>query len=332
MSKEANCETIDRKEDLSETAEKIQEGIFSRTVGLLSKDIITKRVLVIGVGSVGSYISEQLIRSGVGQLTVIDPDIVEYSNLSRTVYYIHDVKKAKVTALAQHLYNINPSIKLNCYEKDINDFSSTDLSEIFRQADVIVATTDDPKAQRVINRFAYGNGIPSIYVGLYEGANGGEVILSIPGRTPCYQCATSVRHKIEQSTGDVGIKTDYGTGKLEGVMALGADIHHVSSAAVKIVLSLLIPETSEVKLKGFVSESLDREFSYLTFSMKDQYWFYPHIFDGVPGQYAYQSVWLTPTQNEECPICSNSKDRLEDIMSPVKTPSVESIRKAINSL
>lgn len=304
------------------------KGLFSRTLGVLSKDILTKRVLVVGIGSVGSYISEQLIRSGVGQLTVIDPDLVEYSNLSRTIFTLHDVGKPKVEGLARQLYQINPTIKLQSYQQDINHFDSALLTAIFSQADVVVAATDDPQAQRVINRFAYGTGKPAVFVGLYQGAEGGEVIVSIPEKTACYQCSTSIRHELEQNAGDVGIKTDYGTGKLEGVIALSADIHHVTSAAVKMILALLVPEESNVKLKGFVSEAIEKEFSYLTFSMKDQYWFYPHLFEGVPGQHAYQSVWLTPTRKEDCPICGNIEGRTGLTMAPVTTPSSESIRKA----
>jgi molybdopterin/thiamine biosynthesis adenylyltransferase len=319
----------DRQPILSDKVKNdVLEGIFSRTLGVLSKDILTKRVLVVGIGSVGSYISEQLIRSGVGQLTVIDPDIVEYSNLSRTIFTLPDVGKPKVEGLTHKLYQINPMIKLQTYHQDIHDFDAELLKEIFTQADVVVAATDDPGAQRVINRFAYGTGKPAVFIGLYQGAEGGEVILSIPEKTACYQCCTSIRHELEQNAGEVGIQTDYGTGKLEGVIALAADIHHVSSAAVKMILSMLVPEESNVKLKGFASEAVDKEFSYLTFSMKDQYWFYPHLFDGVPGQHAYQSVWLTPTRKEDCPICGKVEERTGLNLAPVTTPSAESIRKA----
>lgn len=317
------------EDDKAKVKNYVQEGIFARTLGVLSKDVIQKRVLIIGVGSVGSYIAEQMIRSGVGNLILIDPDDVEYSNLSRTNYFVDDVGKPKVEALAKHLYKINPSIQVDFHKKDIHAFEASQLKEKFSQSDVVVAATDNPSAQRTINRFAYSNGKPAVFVGLYEGADGGEVILSIPEETPCYQCATSIRHQVEQVSGDVSVKTDYGTGKLEGVIALPADIHHVSSAAVKIILSLLIPEDSDALLKGFVQPAVKKDFTYLTFSMKDQYWFYPHIFQDVPGQYAYQSVWLTPTRNDNCPICGDIQIRTDSSYSPVATPSLANIRKAM---
>ncbi|WP_442596419.1 HesA/MoeB/ThiF family protein [Neobacillus sp. D3-1R] len=309
----------------------VQEGISSRTLGVLSTDIFSKKILVVGVGSVGSYIAEQLVRSGVGAMIIMDPDVVEYANLSRTVYMAYDVGKSKVNRLAKRLKRINPGLEVECWRRDIQTCSSEELVGIFSKCDVIVATTDDPQAQRVINRFAYGLGKPAVFVGLYEGAEGGEVIISIPGETPCYQCATSVRHEMEQTTGEVGVKTDYGTGKLEGVVALGVDIQHVASASVKIILSLLVPSESNVKLKGFLAPAIEKGFSYLTFSMKDQYWFYPYIFEGTPGQYAYQSVWLSPLRNEECVVCGKIEQDIDSLMmTPVKMPTLANIRKAVD--
>lgn len=325
----ANWHTLYTPKSPELTAHEIQEGIFSRTLGVLSKDIVDKKVFIIGVGSVGSYIAEQMIRSGVGNLIIVDPDVVELSNLSRTNYCLADVGNPKVEALTGHLLNINPSIEIEFHAKDIQEFHAAEMNRMFEESDIVVAATDDPSAQRTINRFAYANDRPAIFVGLYEGADGGEVILSVPEVTPCYQCATSIRHQVEQSAGEVGVKTDYGTGKMEGVIALPADIHHVSSAAVKVILSFLIPEDSNAKLREFVKPPLEKEFSYLTFSMKDQYWFYPHIFQEVPGQYAFQSVWLSPTRNEDCPVCGNKERRTPLTLNPVRTPTLAGIRKAL---
>ena len=87
----------------------------------------------------------------------------------------------------------------------------------------------------------------------YAGAQGGEVVVTSPPDTPCYLCATVTRHTIEESSNRVETDVDYGTGRLVGQVALGADVHHVASAAVKIVLSLLTPRDSEVSLGGFAA-------------------------------------------------------------------------------
>ncbi|MDQ3812321.1 MAG: hypothetical protein M3347_00050, partial [Armatimonadota bacterium] len=52
------------------------------------------------------------------------------------------------------------------------------------------------------------------------------------------------------------------------------------------------------------------------------YWFYPHIFREIPGQYAYQSVWLTPTRNDECPVCGAPESRVGVLEIPLRGPRV----------
>lgn len=324
----ANWSTFISPIEPEETKKKIQEGLYARTLGILSKDVSDKNVMIVGVGSVGSYIAEQLARNGVTQFTFIDPDIVEFPNLSRTVYNLHDIEVPKVKALTRHLLNINPSIKITSYENDILKFSPGELQEMFENVDFVVATTDEPAAQRVINRFAYGLNLPAIYVGLYAGADGGEAILSIPEETPCYLCATSIRHQYEQAFEQVSARTDYGTGKLVGEVALSVDIQHVTSAAIKLILSLLIPKDSDVRLKDFVPNAMERGFNYLTLSMKDSYWFYPKIFNEVPGQYAYQGAWLTATTIEECAICGNPEFR-ESLNKPLTTPNRSAFAKVL---
>lgn len=310
--------------------EEIQTALFARSHGILTQDIVNKCILIVGTGSVGSYIAENLVRSGVGVLILIDHDRVELANLCRTTYKVEDVGNFKVEALANHLLAINPLLKLTIKPQKITDFDSAELIQLVQEADLILATTDELKAQRIINHFAYHCQRPAIFVGLYEGAKGGEVVLSIPEQTPCYLCATSIRHQAEENFGKVSQSTDYGTGRLVGEVALSVDIHHVSSVAVKLALSLLLPEDSDANLKNFAKSSIEKGFTFFTTSMDADYWFYPQIFGNTPGQYAYQSVWLTPQQQETCPVCGKSEHRNHPSESLIDTPKVSDLRKNLN--
>jgi tRNA A37 threonylcarbamoyladenosine dehydratase len=53
-------------------------------------------VLIAGCGSVGSYVAEHFVRSGIGEITLLDPDQVDYSNLSRANFKATDVGRPKV--------------------------------------------------------------------------------------------------------------------------------------------------------------------------------------------------------------------------------------------
>jgi molybdopterin/thiamine biosynthesis adenylyltransferase len=309
-------------EDPEDRANALHAALFARGAGILADSLRGRTVLVAGLGSVGSYVTEQLARSGVGALALLDPERVEDANLSRTAYAAEDVGRLKTDALARRLLSIAPALELALHPSSVEDVAPAELDAIVRAADLVVAVTDDPAAQRALDRFAYARGRPAIFVGLYAGAQGGEVILTVPGRTPCYLCATRARHGAERASGAVARRMDYGTGRLAAEPALGADIHHVASAAVKIALSLLLPgETVGALAEGAVAEGT----SYLTLSTVPRYWFYPKVFGDVPGQGAFQSVWLSPVRVPECPVCGAVESRVEPLAVPLRAPSREAL-------
>lgn len=302
------------------------EALLARGEGLLSPSLRDRTVLVAGLGSVGSYVAEQLARSGVGGLALLDPEPVEAANLSRTVYGAADVGRPKTEALARHLLSVVPSLRLTLHATRVEDLAPAALDALVRGADLVIAATDDSGGQRALDRFAYARGRPALFVGLYAGADGGEVILTVPERTPCFLCATRARHAVERSAGRVERETDYGAGRLAGEPALGADIQHVASAAVKLALSLLLPGGKVGALaEGAVAEGTP----YLTLSTVPRYWFYPGIFGDAPGQGAYQAVWLSPARSPDCPVCGAPAGRIEPLSIPLREPTREELAAAL---
>jgi molybdopterin/thiamine biosynthesis adenylyltransferase/proteasome lid subunit RPN8/RPN11 len=305
-------------EDPDAAAAALGDALLARGTGLLAPSLRGRTVLVAGLGSVGSYVAEQLARSGVGGLALVDPEPVEAVNLSRTTYAAADVGRPKTEALARRLLAAAPSLRIALHAKRVDALAPAELDGLVRAADLVVAATDDPAAQRALDRFAYARGRPALFVGLYAGAEGGEVILTVPERTPCFLCATRARHAVEWSAGRVEREADYGAGRLAGEPALGADIQHVASAAVKLALSLLLPGGRVGALaEGAVAEGTP----YLTLSTVPRYWFYPGIFGDVPGQGAYQAVWLSPVRTVGCPVCGDPAGRVEPRSIPLRAPT-----------
>lgn len=71
-------------------------------------------VLVVGVGGVGAYAAEMIVRAGVGEITLLDADTVEESNLNRQLVALHSsLSRAKVDVLGERLLDINPCLKLH---------------------------------------------------------------------------------------------------------------------------------------------------------------------------------------------------------------------------
>ncbi len=198
------------------------------------------RVLVIGAGSLGSGVSALLVRSGVRSLRLVDNDVVEEANLSRTTYLARDLGLPKVDALARHLREIRPSVEVHAENADLRALGDDELSAWIAEADLALALTDSPAVQARVGFLTY-HAVPTVFAGVYERGVGGEVFFTLPGETPCYECVLGA---VRASTPRQG-HTNYGvtTGELASEPALGVDALRVSVAATKIALGLLLRGT-----------------------------------------------------------------------------------------
>jgi ubiquitin-like modifier-activating enzyme 5 len=90
-------------------------------MGIVEKwsEISSKRVVVVGVGGVGSVTSEMLVRCGIGSLVLYDYDKVELANMNRLFFTPLQVGLSKVEAAKDTLMLINPSISITTHNLDI---------------------------------------------------------------------------------------------------------------------------------------------------------------------------------------------------------------------
>ena len=95
-----------------------------RLYGAENFDKFTKsHIYIIGIGGVGSWVAEGLARTGIGELTLIDMDVLVASNVNRQLPALDsNFGLSKIEAMAQRLYEINPQIKLNL----VDDFLTAD--------------------------------------------------------------------------------------------------------------------------------------------------------------------------------------------------------------
>ncbi|MCQ2286483.1 MAG: tRNA threonylcarbamoyladenosine dehydratase [Bacteroidales bacterium] len=87
-----------------------------------------KHVLVVGVGGVGAYAAEHICRSGIGEMTIVDADVVSDSNRNRQlVALVSTIGKPKVDVLGERLLDINPELKLHKVCEFIRDERTVEL-------------------------------------------------------------------------------------------------------------------------------------------------------------------------------------------------------------
>lgn len=142
------------------------------------------RVAILGLGATGSVIASWLARAGVGQLTLIDRDIVEASNLQRQLLYLErDIQRPKALVAAERLAEANSGIEL---KPVVADLTSGNARELLSGFDLICDGSDNFEARYLINDVAILTGTPWIYCG----AIGGEAMVwpIHPPETPCLRC------------------------------------------------------------------------------------------------------------------------------------------------
>ncbi len=121
-------------------------------------------VMVIGIGGVGSWAVEALARSGIGELTLVDMDVVAASNINRQLPAMTaTLGQEKIAVMAERCYSINPRIKVNL----VDDYLSSDnVKEILAMApDLVLDCIDDVKAKLALMLHCRFNKIPLIVSG-----------------------------------------------------------------------------------------------------------------------------------------------------------------------
>ena len=144
----------------------MKEQWTNRTELLLGKDkmecLCNAHVLIVGTGGVGAYAAEMLCRAGVGELTLVDADTIQPSNINRQLPATHStLGRSKVEVLAERFRDINPNIKLHALpiylkEEEVSDLLSGNnnfqFSIFSSQFDFIVDAIDTiaPKCALII--------------------------------------------------------------------------------------------------------------------------------------------------------------------------------------
>jgi sulfur-carrier protein adenylyltransferase/sulfurtransferase len=158
-----------------------------------SDQAMSKRVVVVGAGSVGSKIAESLIRSGVERLTLVDGDVMLPGNLERHALDWRDVGFRKAHGVKRRLLAITPGADIIVVDQNLNWQRSarTHAWQIESIADcaIIVDATGDPATSLFLGSVAASNGRPFVFVEVFEGGIGALVASCLPDRDPTYTAA-----------------------------------------------------------------------------------------------------------------------------------------------
>lgn len=175
-------------------------------------------------------------RSGVGKLTLVDPDELTLENLGRHMLSRSHVGKPKVEGLKEKILELNPRAQVHAV---CGKFQHLD-----EKPDLIVAGTDSFTCEAEVNSYSLRGHVPAVYCGCWGEASVGEILYVVPGQTPCYQCYAGFR----QTTVDVPeipadprkyTDLDFDSTKVPGQAGLWANILMIAGVGFQIALALL---------------------------------------------------------------------------------------------
>jgi len=148
------------------------------------RELKNARLLIVGLGGLGSPIALYLAAAGVGTIGIVDGDIVDISNLHRQpLYCTQDIGKKKCDIAVDKMKKVNSQIKIEAFYEE---FSAINASKILENYDLVLDATDNFKAHYLINDACILANKPLIYghVLRYEG----QMSVILPHNGPCYRC------------------------------------------------------------------------------------------------------------------------------------------------
>ena len=148
------------------------------------KKLSSARVLLVGVGGLGSVAGFYLVGAGIGTLGIIDDDMVELSNLQRQIAHsTADLGRSKVDSAAEKFSAFNPDVTIVTYEQQ---FSTRSAPQILDEYDFVIDATDNFPSKFVVADACHHTRKPYSHAGILRFH--GQTITVLPGKTCCYRC------------------------------------------------------------------------------------------------------------------------------------------------
>ncbi len=163
---------------------------YSRNLGTIGEEgqerLLRAHAVIVGAGGLGGSVFENLVRAGVGKITIIDPEVFEPTNLNRQLLSSEeDIGRKKVEVAKERASKINSDIEVVTIDDKITNTNATTL---FKNADIVCDCIDSIPDRFVIQNAANELGIPMVHAAI--AGTSGQLMTIFPG--------------------DVGLKVIYG--------------------------------------------------------------------------------------------------------------------------
>ena len=168
---------------------------YSRQISIKAIDIEGQeklklaKVLIIGVGGLGCAASQYLAVAGIGEMTLVDFDTVELSNLQRQVLHSDsNIGQPKVESAKQALVQLNPLIKINIINALLDD---KQIESLVSQHSLILDCTDNITVREQLNKSCFKHKTPLVSAAAIR-MEGTVTVFDYRSDSPCYQCYSTL--------------------------------------------------------------------------------------------------------------------------------------------
>jgi adenylyltransferase/sulfurtransferase len=182
---------------------------YSRQILLPQIDIegqqalLESKVLIIGLGGLGSPVAMYLAAAGVGELTLVDDDQVELSNLQRQIIHGEaDIGEKKVTSAASSINALNSEISVKTISKRL---SETELTELIEQVDVVVDCSDNFATRFLLNKVTQQCRVPLVSGAAIRMEGQVTVYDARQEGSACYRCLYEDTGELQQTCSETGV-------------------------------------------------------------------------------------------------------------------------------
>ncbi|MCZ6688859.1 MAG: HesA/MoeB/ThiF family protein [Planctomycetota bacterium] len=167
-----------------EQLERYSRQIVLREVGGVGQEkLASSSVLIVGAGGLGCPVAIYLSASGIGSVTVADPDEVDLSNLPRQVAFsTGDVGRKKVDALEDHLSGLRSNLVYGGFDRRLD---ASNVQERVGDCDVVIDSSDNFETRFLVADTCHHLGKPLVTASLFQ--FDGQLTTILPGG-PCYRC------------------------------------------------------------------------------------------------------------------------------------------------
>ena len=186
-----------------------QEARYSRHILLAQignegqEKLLAARVLIVGMGGLGSPVAMYLAASGIGHLVLTDFDVVELSNLQRQIiHHTDDVGENKVASARAAIHDLNPNVQVTAIPWVLED---DELAREIRDADVVIDACDNFESRFELNAVCWRLSTPLVSAAAMRMDGQVTVFDARNPDSPCYRCLYSDESTEGEACSQVGV-------------------------------------------------------------------------------------------------------------------------------